>query len=129
MARTHPPFDPELTAVLTLVHEHLSPTITARTSRNCGADMVAATEADLPRNGTVELRNLPSPARQVHQRSRCSSAGPAAGAPVFCYMHGGGMIIGNSRTGVATVLDWAVPTTAAGPEPIPHQRSRHRSSR
>lgn len=111
MTRTHPPFDPELTAVLALVHEHLSPSITAQDIEELRAGMFAATDEDLTRNGTVELQNLsiPGPAGAPEiPLLVLRPVGLAAGAPVFSYMHGGGMIIGNSRAGVATVLDWAV---------------------
>ncbi|WP_329529259.1 alpha/beta hydrolase [Streptomyces sp. NBC_01462] len=73
--------------------------------------MFAATDKDLTRNRTVELQNvsIPGPAGAPEiPLPVLSPVGRAAGAPVFYYMHGGGMIIGNSRAGVATVLDWAV---------------------
>jgi acetyl esterase/lipase len=56
MTRTHPPLDPELTAVLTVVHEHLSPSIAAEDIEELRANpMFAVADEDLTRNGTVAL--------------------------------------------------------------------------
>ena len=50
MTRTHPPFDPELAAVLAVVHEHLSPSITAQDIEELRAGpMFAAAGEDLTR--------------------------------------------------------------------------------
>src|ERR1700722_5225724 len=112
MPTTHPPLDPELAAVLTVVHEHLSPSITATDIAELRANpMFAVADEGLTRNGTVELRNLsiPGPARPPEiPLPALRPAGLAPGAPVFYYAHGGVMIIGNSRTGVGGVLDWAL---------------------
>jgi acetyl esterase/lipase len=112
MKTTHPPLDPELAAVLTAVHEHLSPSITPEDIEALRASpMFAVADEDLRRNGTVDLRNLsvPGPAGSPDiSLLVLRPAGLAAGAPVFYHVHGGGMIIGDRRTGVAGVLDWAV---------------------
>jgi acetyl esterase len=73
--------------------------------------MFAVADDDLRRNGTVDLRNLsvPGPAGSPDiSLLVLRPAGLAAGAPVFYHVHGGGMIIGDRRTGVAGVLGWAV---------------------
>lgn len=111
MTRTHPPIDPELAAVLKVVHEHLSPTITAEDIEGLRANpMFAVPDEALTRNGTVQLQNLsvpgPSGAPEISLLV-LRPVGLAAGAPIFYHMHGGGMIIGNNR-GVGSVLDWAV---------------------
>lgn len=111
MARTHPPIDPELAPVLKAVHEHLSPTITAEDIQGLRANpMFAVPDEALTRNGTVQLQNLsvpgPSGAPEISLLV-LRPVGLAAGAPIFYHMHGGGMIIGDSR-GVGSVLDWAV---------------------
>ncbi|MBM9503167.1 alpha/beta hydrolase [Actinacidiphila acididurans] len=111
MTRTHPPIDPELAPVLKAVHEHLSPTITAGDIQGLRANpMFAVPDEALTRNGTVQLQNLsvpgPSGAPEISLLV-LRPVGLAAGAPIFYHMHGGGMIIGNSR-GVGSVLDWAV---------------------
>ncbi len=112
MKTSHPPLDPELAAVLTAVHEHLSPSITPGDIEALRASpMFAVADEDLRRNGTVDLRNLfvPGPAGSPDiSLLVLRPAGLAAGAPVFYHVHGGGMIIGDRRTGVAGVLDWAV---------------------
>ncbi|GAA4612934.1 alpha/beta hydrolase [Actinoallomurus liliacearum] len=112
MPRTHPPLDPELAAVLTVVHEHLSPTITAGDIKELRANpMFAVADADLTRDGTVELQDISIPGPPGAPEVSLlvlRPVGLAAGAPVFYYMHGGGMIIGNNRTGVGGALDWAV---------------------
>jgi acetyl esterase/lipase len=112
MTGTHPPLDPELAAVLSVVHEHLSPTITAEDIEGLRAHpMFAVRDEDLTRDGTVHLQNLsvpgPSGAPEISLLV-LRPVGAAPGAPVFYYMHGGGMIIGDNRTGVGGVLDWAV---------------------
>jgi acetyl esterase/lipase len=116
VTRTHPPLDPELTAVLTVVHEHLSPSIAAEDIEELRANpMFAVADEDLTRNGTVELQNFSisgPPGAPKISLLVLRPVGLAAGAPVFYYMHGGGMIIGNSRTGVGSVLDWAVDNDA-----------------
>ncbi|MFD8089363.1 hypothetical protein [Streptomyces malaysiensis] len=60
--RTHPPLDPELAAVLAVVHDHLSPTITAEDIEDLRANpMFAVPDEALTRNGTVHLQNLSAP--------------------------------------------------------------------
>ncbi|GLV76240.1 alpha/beta hydrolase [Streptomyces hygroscopicus] len=112
MPRTHPPLDPELAAALTVVHRHLSPTITAEDIEELRVNpLFAVPDEDLTRDGTIHLRNrsVPGPAGASEVSLLVlRPVGLAAGAPIFYYMHGGGMIIGNNRTGVGAVLDWAV---------------------
>ncbi|MEU6848868.1 alpha/beta hydrolase [Actinacidiphila alni] len=107
-----PPFDPELAAILTVVHEQLSPTITAQDIEGLRAGMFAAdTSQDLTRNGAVGVQSFTVPGGPDGPEVPLlvlRPAGLAPGSPVFYYMHGGGMILGDNRTGVATVLDWAV---------------------
>ena len=112
MKTTHPPLDPELAAVLTTVHEHLSPTITPRDIEELRANsMFAGADEGLRRDGTVDLRHLsvPGPAAAPDiSLLVLRPVGLAAGAPVFYHIHGGGMIIGDRRTGVDVALDWAI---------------------
>ncbi|WP_269855982.1 alpha/beta hydrolase [Streptomyces sp. RPT161] len=112
MARTHPPLDPELAAVLRVVHEHLSPTITAEDIEELRANPIFAVPDELlTRNGTLQLQNLsvPGPAGAPEVSLLVlKPVGLAPGAPILYYMHGGGMIIGNNRTVGGGVLDWAV---------------------
>ncbi|MEU9794677.1 alpha/beta hydrolase fold domain-containing protein [Streptomyces sparsogenes] len=112
MARTHPPLDPELAAVLTGVHEHLSPTITAEDIEELRANPIFAVPDELlTRNGTLQLQNVsvPGPAGAPEVSLLVlKPVGLAPGAPILYYMHGGGLIIGNNRTVAGGVLDWAV---------------------
>ncbi|WP_143264932.1 alpha/beta hydrolase, partial [Amycolatopsis lexingtonensis] len=81
--------------------------------------MFAAAGEDLTRDGTVEPRNVsvPGPAGAPDVSLLVlKPVGLAAGAPVFYHMHGGGMIIGNSRTGVGAVLDWVSVEYRLAPE-------------
>jgi acetyl esterase/lipase len=108
----HPPLDPELAVVLAAVHEQLSPTITAQDIEGLRAGMFAADASeDLTRGGTVDVQNLTIPGTPDGPEIPLlvlRPVGLAPGAPVFYYMHGGGMILGDCRSGVATVVDWAV---------------------
>ncbi|WP_020659296.1 alpha/beta hydrolase [Amycolatopsis benzoatilytica] len=112
MTRTHPPFDPELAAALKAVHEHLSPRITPQDIEALRTNpLFAVVDEDLSRNGTVELRDLSVTGPPDGPEIRLLVLRPAGlppGAPVFYHIHGGGMIIGDRRTGVGEVLDWAV---------------------
>ncbi len=112
MARTHPPLDPELAAVLTVVHEHLSPTITPEDIEELRTNpMFAVPDELLTRNGSVQLQNLSVPGPEGAPEVSLlvlKPVGLAAGAPILYYMHGGGMIIGDNRTVAGGVLDWAV---------------------
>ncbi|MEU9349212.1 alpha/beta hydrolase [Streptomyces sp. NPDC048278] len=112
MPRAHPPLDPELAAVLTVVHTQLSPSVTAGDIENLRRHPAfAVADEDLTRNGTVHLQNLSVPGPSGAPKISLlvlMPVGLTAGAPVFYYMHGGGMIIGNHRTGVGGVLNWAV---------------------
>ncbi|MET8560949.1 alpha/beta hydrolase [Streptomyces flaveolus] len=113
---THPPFDPELAAVLAVVHQQVSPTITAEDIGKLRADpMFEVSDEALTRDGTVELREFSAPGPADSPRVPMlvlRPAGLAPSAPVLYYMHGGGMIIGDSRTGLGKVLDWAVENSA-----------------
>jgi acetyl esterase/lipase len=112
MTTTHPPLDPELAAVLTLVHEHLPASVSPADIEALRVNpMFAVAEESLRRDGSVETRNLSVPGPPGAPEIPLLVLRPVGlrtGAPVFYYMHGGGMIIGDRRTGVDGVLDWAV---------------------
>jgi acetyl esterase/lipase len=89
---THLPLDPELAAVLTLVHEHLPASVTPADIDALRANPVfAVAEETLRRDGTVEMRNLSVPGPPGAPEIPLLVLRPAGlptGAPVFYYMHG-----------------------------------------
>ncbi|MFF4750951.1 alpha/beta hydrolase [Streptomyces sp. NPDC002514] len=108
-----PPFDPELAAALELAGPVLPAPFTldgidaARENR-----AVAVPEADLTAGGAFEAadRTVPGPAGApgISLLIRRPAAPPAAGPlPVLYHVHGGGMVLGDNRTGVEAALDWA----------------------
>jgi len=113
MTRTHPPLDPKLAAS---ADGRARASVAERHSRgHRGAasqpHVRGRRDEDLSRNETVDLQDFAVPGPPGAPEISLlvlRPAGLAAGAPVFYHIHGGGMIIGDRRTGVAGVLDWAV---------------------
>lgn len=110
---THPPFDPELAAALDLVKEQLPASITPDLvpAMRQGNELLAVTLESLSREGTVEVseRDCPGPEGDPDVSLLVlRPVGLAAGAPIIFHTHGGGMIIGDNRTGVDAPLDWAL---------------------
>ncbi|MFI1359895.1 alpha/beta hydrolase [Streptomyces sp. NPDC020898] len=112
MSMVPPPFDPELAAVLEVVAETLPSTFTI--------DMVpairqgiAAARPDpeaLDQDGffEVEDRVVPGPEGAPDISLLIARPAVSAGArPVFYHVHGGGMVLGDNRTGTDMVLGWA----------------------
>ncbi|MCE0767729.1 alpha/beta hydrolase [Pseudonocardia kujensis] len=116
MTSTHPRIDPELAPVLSAVHQQLSPTIAPEDIEALRANPVFSVADDvLRRDGTIDLEHLSVPGPPGAPQIPLLVLRPAAQgpeAPIFYHIHGGGMIIGNHRTGVDTVLDWAVDSGA-----------------
>jgi acetyl esterase/lipase len=108
---THPPFDPELGAALAAVADRIPPTLTPAdipTQRKRMAE-VQLSDGDLRRDGAVEFeeRNVPGPAgAPAISLLICRPAGIDTPAPGVYHTHGGGMILGDNRTGMASLLDW-----------------------
>ncbi|GAA2417177.1 alpha/beta hydrolase fold domain-containing protein [Streptomyces coeruleofuscus] len=114
MTHVPPPFDPELAGALELIKEMISPGLTldeiAEVRQGPGIQMLA--DLDLTMGGTFEVedRQVPGPQGEPDiSLLICRPAAPAsAGArPVIYHVHGGGMVIGNSRVGVDVPLAWA----------------------
>ena len=110
MSSVHPPFDPELEAALRAGGD-IPPTITADlipVLREAVKSLVASDE-DLRRGGAIDFvdkvvagsHGAPNLAVLV-----CRPAGFSGPAPAIYYIHGGGMIAGDNRTGIAGALDW-----------------------
>jgi acetyl esterase/lipase len=108
---THPPFDPELGAALAAVAERIPPSLTPadiETQRQRMAE-TRLSDDDLRRGGAVELEELtvPGPAgAPAISLLICRPAGIDTAAPGVYHTHGGGMILGDNRTGLAGLLDW-----------------------
>ena len=112
MALVPPPFDPELAAALAVVTEGLPPTVTlewARQMREQGFGPVLTNE-QLALDGAfaVEERAAPGPAGDPEVPLLiCRPTDEPGPCPVVYYIHGGGMILGDNRTGLPATLEMA----------------------
>jgi len=112
MSLVPPPFAPELAAVLEVVAETLPSTFTidmVAAARQGMATARSGPEA-LDQDGFFEVEDRIVPGPEGAPDISLLIARPAASAgtrPVFYHVHGGGMVIGDNRTGVDTVLGWA----------------------
>jgi acetyl esterase/lipase len=112
MTLVPPPFDPELAAALEAVADTVpsSYTLDAVAGLRQAETAAMPTDEELSRGGFfgVEERAVPGPegAPDVSLLI-CSPTVPDGPRPVFYSVHGGGMMLGNFRTGVDAVLDWA----------------------
>lgn len=107
-----PPFDPELAAALEVIREQLPPTLTADMIQpmRAGALLADPSDEDLARGGafTVERRTAPGPIELLV----LTPAGAETALPGIYHIHGGGMILGNNRSGVEGPQDWATEVPA-----------------
>jgi acetyl esterase/lipase len=108
-----PPFDPECAAVLAQMAEFLPPSLTPDMIpllRQPNPVMLPPTDEQLQRDGafTVEERQVPGPegAPDVSLLI-CRPTAATAPVPAVYHTHGGGMVVGDNRSGVLEVLDWA----------------------
>ncbi|TQS40372.1 alpha/beta hydrolase [Cryptosporangium phraense] len=105
------PYDPELAAAL----EQIVPLLASLMSGEVPAGdqpalMVPLTDEDLTRNGrfSVEERSVPGPPDSPEISLLIIRPVDAPGpTPVFYHTHGGGMITGDNRLGLDSVLTWA----------------------
>ena len=110
-----PPFDPELAAVLAVIHQSVPPNAfrsdnisEARASELANGGGLS-NEA-LSREGAfhVEERFVPGPEGAPDiPLLICGPNGTVAPTGAIYYLHGGGMILGNNRTGIPLMLDIA----------------------
>ncbi|MGW0367871.1 alpha/beta hydrolase [Streptomyces coeruleorubidus] len=114
MTHVPPPFDPELAGALELIKDMISPGLTldeiAEVRQGPGIQMLA--DLDLTMGGTFEVedRRVPGPQGEPDiSLLICRPTAPASAwaRPVIYHVHGGGMVIGNSRVGVDVPLAWA----------------------
>ncbi|MDN0198796.1 alpha/beta hydrolase [Streptomyces sp. S.PNR 29] len=113
MTQVPPPFDPELAAALELIKDVVSPGLTmdeiADVRQGSGIQMLADLDLTLDGFFEVEDRQVPGPQGEPDiSLLICRPAAPvgAGPLPVIYHVHGGGMIIGNNRVGVAWPLAW-----------------------
>ena len=112
MAMVPPPFDPELAAALAVLGDQIPSTITLEWASRAREQGVGASPTDeqLARDGlfAVEERVVPGPPGDPDVSLLiCRPVGAIGPRPVIYHTHGGGMILGDSRTGVVGALDWA----------------------
>jgi acetyl esterase/lipase len=112
------PFDPELAAALSVIGDQLPTSITPEMiplmrQATVGSEALAPpTDEELSRGGrfTVTERAAPGgPGDPDISLLICTPAGVDGPRPAIYHTHGGGMIIGDNRTGIADMLDYAEP--------------------
>ena len=108
-----PPFDPELAAVLAALGDQMSPSLTAEmipAVRDARRATSVVTDDELRRGGAFEFeeRTVPGPAGEPDIALLiCRPSGATGALAAVYHTHGGGMILGDNRTGVPALLDWA----------------------
>ena len=108
-----PPFDPELGAALALVADALPSSISAEMipAMREGTALFDVPIEELSRGGAfqVEERQVPGPAGAPDiSLLICRPTDATTALPAIYHTHGGGMIIGNNRSGMVDMLDWAL---------------------
>lgn len=112
MSPTPPPFDPELAAALEMLLARLPPAFDTERIPELRAGMGALTPSDeqLGCEGFFEVDDRLAPGPDGGPDVSllvCRPAHAVGQRPVFYFAHGGGMVVGNNRTGLEAVLDWA----------------------
>jgi acetyl esterase/lipase len=117
-----PPFDPELAAGLAAAAEVAGDSFRPSFDREQipalrqAMQLQAVTDDDLRRGGAfaLEPRLVPGPPGGPEVALLiCHPVGAAAPVPAIYHIHGGGMIFGDNRTGLASALDHAQELGAA----------------
>jgi acetyl esterase/lipase len=112
-----PPFDPELAAALDVIGQQMPPALTADMIQpmRAGSALADLSDEQLARDGafTVERRLVPGPAGDPEvELLILTPAGAATALPALYHTHGGGMVLGNNRSGVDALQDWAAEVPA-----------------
>jgi acetyl esterase/lipase len=106
-----PPFDPELGAALSLLAESLPSSLTPEMIPLMrDMPMISATDEELRRDGriSIEERTVPGPAGAPDISLLIARPTGVTGTLGCIYhVHGGGMILGDNRTGLPGMIDWA----------------------
>ncbi|GGV24155.1 esterase [Actinomadura cremea] len=115
-----PPFDPELVPALRVINEFIAPDRLAAPGAlesigEMSALMEPPTNEALARDGafTVEERSVPGPEGAPDVSLLICRPPADAPTPAIYFTHGGGMVLGDNRTGVTEMLDLAADVGAA----------------
>ena len=114
-----PPFDPELAAALTVIAESIPRVFTLEmlpALRGANSIMQAPTNEELSLGGAFEIteRQVPGPAGAPDITLLIGRPSGATTPTAALYdIHGGGMIVGDNRTGLLPMLEWARELRAA----------------
>ncbi len=112
MSTPAPPFDPELAPALAEIHPNLAPAMTPDMIPDLRAVIAGASPSleDLAGDGAfaVSTRTAPGPDDDPEiELLIAAPTGHDGPLGVLYYVHGGGMVMGDNRFGVADVLPWA----------------------
>lgn len=108
-----PPFDPELAAALRTLAEVTTPSLTPEmipARRQDGGVIPPVSDEELRRGGrfTTEERTVPGLDGDPDiSLLICRPTAPAGTLGCVYHIHGGGMVLGDNRSGILTMLDWA----------------------
>jgi acetyl esterase/lipase len=110
-AGIHPPIDAELAAALAAFGPGASDPLLAAEipARREARKALRLTDDDLRRGGAIEFTELSVPGPEGAPDISLLVCRPAAlttRAPAVFHIHGGGMVVGDNRTGMLTMLDW-----------------------
>ncbi len=108
---TRPPFDPQVAAALDAIGELLPSSLTPDMIpllRQPNPALPPATDDELSQGGAlrVSTRSVPGPAGEVDVVVLQPTSGPGP-FPAVLHTHGGGMVMGDARTGLVEVAGWA----------------------
>jgi acetyl esterase/lipase len=106
------PFDPELGAALSVLAEQLPPSFTPEMipALREGSVIPPATDDELRRGGRFEIEERSVPGRDGDPDVSlliCRPTGVAGTLGCIYHTHGGGMIVGDNRSGLDGLLDWS----------------------
>lgn len=106
-----PPYDPELARFLDLIGDRIPPSVRPEDipAFRQGGLANRLSDEDLRRDGRIEVseRSVPGPPGAPDiSLLICRPAGATGAGPGVYHTHGGGMVMGDRRTGLAQLLDW-----------------------